>query len=231
MARAVLFDLDDTLFDHRRSARAALAALHRVHGRGTDLDAFERHHTQVPRSDAPRSARRPHRGSTMRGASGSGGYSSRSASRSTTRTSTRSRPRTAPATCRRAARSTAPPICCIAVRPHARIGIVTNNLLEEQQDKLAYCGLAASGGRADRLGRRRRLEAGSRDLRHRARADRRDAHRRGHGRRLLGQRHRRRGRAPGSARSGSIRIASRHPARRPASPRFTRLRRRRRSCR
>src|SRR4029453_3895074 len=31
----------------------------------------------------------------------------------------------------------------LAVRPHARIGIVTNNLLEEQQDKLAYCGLAA----------------------------------------------------------------------------------------
>lgn len=30
-----------------------------------------------------------------------------------------------------------------AVRPHARIGIVTNNLLEEQQDKLAHCGLAA----------------------------------------------------------------------------------------
>jgi fructokinase len=29
-----------------------------------------------------------------------------------------------------------------AVRPHARIGIVTNNLLEEQRDKLDYCGLA-----------------------------------------------------------------------------------------
>src|SRR5207244_11995999 len=31
-----------------------------------------------------------------------------------------------------------------AVRTHARIGIVTNNLLEEQQDKLQYCGLAPS---------------------------------------------------------------------------------------
>jgi FMN phosphatase YigB (HAD superfamily) len=31
----------------------------------------------------------------------------------------------------------------LAVRPHARIAIVTNNLLEEQQDKLRYCGLAS----------------------------------------------------------------------------------------
>jgi HAD superfamily hydrolase (TIGR01549 family) len=29
-----------------------------------------------------------------------------------------------------------------AVRPHARIGIVSNNLIEEQRDKLEYCGLA-----------------------------------------------------------------------------------------
>jgi FMN phosphatase YigB (HAD superfamily) len=43
--KAVLFDLDDTLFDHRRSARAALTEVHRVHGQGTDLDAFEREHT------------------------------------------------------------------------------------------------------------------------------------------------------------------------------------------
>ena len=29
-----------------------------------------------------------------------------------------------------------------AIRPHARIGIVTNNLLDEQRDKLEFCGLA-----------------------------------------------------------------------------------------
>jgi putative hydrolase of the HAD superfamily len=29
-----------------------------------------------------------------------------------------------------------------AIRPHARVGIVTNNLLDEQRDKLAFCGLA-----------------------------------------------------------------------------------------
>ena len=44
MTRAVLFDLDDTLFDHRRSARAALQQVHRVHAAGFDFAAFERHH-------------------------------------------------------------------------------------------------------------------------------------------------------------------------------------------
>jgi hypothetical protein len=42
--RAVLFDLDDTLFDHRRSAREALLQVHRVHARGFDFEAFARHH-------------------------------------------------------------------------------------------------------------------------------------------------------------------------------------------
>jgi len=44
LARAVLFDLDDTLFDHHRSARAALAEVHRRHADATDFDSFERHH-------------------------------------------------------------------------------------------------------------------------------------------------------------------------------------------
>ena len=44
MRRAVLFDLDDTLFDHRRSARAALQEVHRVHAPAFEFGAFERHH-------------------------------------------------------------------------------------------------------------------------------------------------------------------------------------------
>ena len=44
MDRAVFFDLDDTLFDHRRSAREALLRVHRVHAAGFDFDAFEQHH-------------------------------------------------------------------------------------------------------------------------------------------------------------------------------------------
>jgi putative hydrolase of the HAD superfamily len=44
VARAVLFDLDDTLFDHRRSARAALQEVHRGHAADLDFAAFERQH-------------------------------------------------------------------------------------------------------------------------------------------------------------------------------------------
>ena len=47
MIRAVLFDLDDTLFDHRGASRAALAEVHRRHAAGSDLLAFERHHARI----------------------------------------------------------------------------------------------------------------------------------------------------------------------------------------
>ena len=43
-SRAVLFDLDDTLFDHRSSARAALAEIHRQHAAAVAFAEFERHH-------------------------------------------------------------------------------------------------------------------------------------------------------------------------------------------
>ena len=46
MARAALFDLDDTLFDHRCSARAALKEVHARHAADADFEAFERHHTR-----------------------------------------------------------------------------------------------------------------------------------------------------------------------------------------
>jgi HAD superfamily hydrolase (TIGR01549 family) len=142
MARAVLFDLDDTLFDHRRSARAALTALHRIHGRGTDLDVFARHHTKflevmhlevlagrLALDDARRERFRrvflafdialDERDVDAVASAYRAGYMS----------------------ARRALDGAADLL--LAVRPHARIGIVTNNLLEEQQDKLAHCGLAA----------------------------------------------------------------------------------------
>ena len=50
---AVLFDLDDTLFDHEQAARAALASVHRSHSPSTlwPFDAAERvraHHGLVP---------------------------------------------------------------------------------------------------------------------------------------------------------------------------------------
>jgi len=46
MPPAVLFDLDDTLFDHRQSSRAALAQVHGVFANSVAFDAFERHHTR-----------------------------------------------------------------------------------------------------------------------------------------------------------------------------------------
>ena len=48
MRRAVLFDLDDTLFDHHRSSRAALQRVHAASpaaDRAT-YEAFERHHSR-----------------------------------------------------------------------------------------------------------------------------------------------------------------------------------------
>jgi HAD superfamily hydrolase (TIGR01549 family) len=44
MTRAVLFDLDDTLFDHRGSARAALTAVHASFAADVDFRAFEQQH-------------------------------------------------------------------------------------------------------------------------------------------------------------------------------------------
>jgi HAD superfamily hydrolase (TIGR01549 family) len=142
MTRAVLFDLDDTLFDHRRSARAALSEVHRAYAGGTDFDAFERHHTtyleqmhvevlagRIALDDARRERFRrvfgaldvalTDRDVDLVAAAYRSGYMS----------------------ARRALAGAAELLA--AVRPHARIGIVTNNLLDEQRDKLEYCGLAA----------------------------------------------------------------------------------------
>jgi YjjG family noncanonical pyrimidine nucleotidase len=141
MVRAVLFDLDDTLFDHRLSARAALSQVHRAFAPGTEFDAFERQHTKHlelmhvevlgGRIDLDEARRERFRRvfdaldvtlaepdvDAVASAYRSGYMSAR-----------------------RAFDGAAALLA--AVRPHARIGIVTNNLLEEQRDKLQFCGLA-----------------------------------------------------------------------------------------
>jgi putative hydrolase of the HAD superfamily len=139
--RAVLFDLDDTLFDHRRSARAALQAVHLRHAADLDYAEFERHHGiyleemhvevlagRIGLDDARRERFRkvflalgvsldPQQVDAVASAYRAGYMTSRLALEGAAELLT-------------------------ALRPHARIAIVTNNLLEEQQDKLAYCGLA-----------------------------------------------------------------------------------------
>ncbi len=143
MARAVLFDLDDTLFDHRRSARAALSDVHRVHGRGTDLDDFERQHTkylEVMHLEvlAGRIGLDEARRDRFRHVFKAFVFTLCDADVDAVASAYRSGYMVA----RRPLDGAAELL--LAVRAHARIGIVTNNLLEEQQDKLAYCGLASS---------------------------------------------------------------------------------------
>lgn len=140
MVRAVLFDLDDTLFDHRRSARAALTEVHRVHGRGTDLDAFEGQHTaylEVMHLEvlAGRIGLDEARRERFRRVFAALGVTLGDADVDAAASAYRSGYMVA----RRALDGAADLL--LAVRPHARIGIVTNNLLDEQRDKLAYCGL------------------------------------------------------------------------------------------
>ena len=142
MARAVLFDLDDTLFDHRRSARAALAEVHRAHAAGLDFAAFERQHGiyleemhvevlagRIGLDDARRER--------FRKVFQALGVTLDPPAVDAVATAYR----TGYMTARRALHGAADLLA--ALRPHARIAIVTNNLLEEQQDKLSYCGLAA----------------------------------------------------------------------------------------
>ena len=61
MTRAVLFDLDDTLFDHHRLGGRCAVRVHERFAPSSTFDDFERHHIALPRGDAHRGARRPGR--------------------------------------------------------------------------------------------------------------------------------------------------------------------------
>jgi YjjG family noncanonical pyrimidine nucleotidase len=139
--RAVLFDLDDTLFDHRRSARAALTEVHRAHGRDTPYDDFERAHTRYLEEMhvevlAGRIGLDEARRERFRRVFGSLGVTLGDRDVELTAAAYRDGYKLA----RRALAGAAELLD--AVRRHARVAIVTNNLLEEQQDKLQYCALA-----------------------------------------------------------------------------------------
>ena len=139
--RAVLFDLDDTLFDHRRSARAALTGVHRAHGRDTAYDEFERAHTRYLEEMhievlAGRIGLEEARRERFRRVFAALGVALGDRDVELTAAAYRDGYKLA----RRALAGAAELL--EAVRRHARVAIVTNNLLEEQQDKLQYCALA-----------------------------------------------------------------------------------------
>lgn len=143
MIRAVLFDLDDTLFDHQYCSRAALAGVRSLHPRfeEMDLDAFDRAHStllealhldvMMGRVD-PDLARveRFRRLYQSVGVDADDGLASRAAA-------------SYRAGFLASRRTVAGAVDLLeAVRPRAGVGIVSNNLLDEQRGKLAHCGLA-----------------------------------------------------------------------------------------
>jgi HAD superfamily hydrolase (TIGR01549 family) len=142
VVRAVLFDLDDTLFDHRHCARSALAGVRRLHPCFDTFDdaRLEAAHSQILEElhldvlagrldiDAARIER------FKRLYARAGMEADRILAERTA------------ATYRDhyiQARTTVPgaiPLL-VAIREHARVVIVSNNLLAEQRAKLRDCGL------------------------------------------------------------------------------------------
>lgn len=142
MLRAVLFDLDDTLFDHRLCAHTALSELHASHPRfqQTAFDEFERLHAsfledlhkKVMTGELPLEVARQERFRRVFNALGLEPPEDVIVD--------------AAATYRDGYRRIRQPIggaaaLLAAVKQRARIAIVSNNLLEEQQDKLRHCAL------------------------------------------------------------------------------------------
>jgi HAD superfamily hydrolase (TIGR01549 family) len=141
VTRAVLFDLDDTLFDHRGASRAALAEVHRRHAGGTDFEAFEDHHARILEElhlevlagargldDARRERFR--RVFEAVGITLSDGDADAVAAAY----------RAGYVPSWRAVDGAAELVA--AVRRHARVGVVSNNLIEETRDKLVFCRIA-----------------------------------------------------------------------------------------
>ena len=144
VTRAVLFDLDDTLFDHRETSAEALRRLQAAHEglRRMPFEDFERLHTELLDELHPEvlnarlemdEARRERFRRLFRRC---GITMSEDACATTAR-----QYRSDYVEARRAVAGAAELLC--AVRERARVGIVSNNLLQEQRDKLAFCGLTA----------------------------------------------------------------------------------------
>jgi putative hydrolase of the HAD superfamily len=145
VVRAVLLDLDDTIFDHRETSRRALSALRASFPdlRQFPLDELEQRHARV--------LEELHRGGVMQGlvsVEAAREERFRRLWRQAGVEATDAVAREAASLYRRtylAARCLVPGSADLlrAIRPFAQIGIVTNNILAEQEDKLRQFGLRA----------------------------------------------------------------------------------------
>lgn len=140
--RAVLFDLDDTLFDHQYSTRAALEAVRGCHDcfRAVAFDELDRTHARfleelhhdvtfgrIALDDARRERFR--RLFEAMGVAADASLTAMAAAAYRERYQT----------VRRAIDGAG--ALLTRIRSRARVGIVSNNLLEEQAEKLRHCGL------------------------------------------------------------------------------------------
>jgi putative hydrolase of the HAD superfamily len=141
MLRAVLFDLDDTLFDHERSAREALGAVHDAHGcsRSATFAEFEAAHAvlleelhrRVLAGELDLDSARVERFRRLLDGAAASHAAPAVAARLYRECYLRARRAMAGAH-----------TLLTSLRPRVRIGVVSNNLLAEQQEKLQQCGLA-----------------------------------------------------------------------------------------
>jgi HAD superfamily hydrolase (TIGR01549 family) len=142
--RVVLFDLDDTLFDHASAARAALRGVHGAHAcfASRNFDRFEVDHAacledlhrRVIAGALSVDEARIERFRRLFAAAGVA-----AADDLLQRTAM---------SYRRAYLDARGPVAgardlLAALEPHVRIGIVSNNILDEQQQKLRHCGFDA----------------------------------------------------------------------------------------
>jgi putative hydrolase of the HAD superfamily len=141
--RIVLFDLDDTLFDHHHAARTALAGVHQAHRCFSrwPFEDFSRAHSRileelhgaVVEGALGIDAAREERFRRLFAASGEQTDGPLLAS-------TAAAYRQAYVTARRPVDGARDLLS--ALKPRVRIGIVSNNLREEQEQKIEHCGLA-----------------------------------------------------------------------------------------
>ena len=142
MARAVLFDLDDTLFDHAHCARTALDVVRGRHAgfSAISLDDLNRSHSTILETlhgdvAVGRVSLDQARAERFRRLFQTAGIDADEALSSATASAYRD----AYLTARRPVDGAH--ALLTALHSHGRIAIVTNNLLNEQREKLRHCGL------------------------------------------------------------------------------------------